>query len=377
MRNVTVIRFATRAAVSCLLLGTIVKTSAAQYEVEGHIEQTIYNMDGSVQWERNRPFTVFVKDCSWLIQTTNIDENGSPVAVHETASTNGGVIYSVDAPLDKATPIGGAPSWNDATIYSNDVPVDPADVRYVGHLWLMFASGCHLKNLSTNRLEPVYDLNALAGVSRLLKRQARWELAGGPGSLPTNVTYFENGPESPINATYVATGVTNVGDLRIASGFVFEQRAGIFFAPGPTNLGDTSPAYHIRQRAVATVTAVRPSCSCPEFVPTALGLTHVIDERLCGMPNPDPAMYYVFPDGVRWVSVSEAKRLAAAQSPPKNPPSKLIVVAILLLPAAAVLLLWRLNRSKGQTPPVISNSERRNPQNSGESPVPSNPSSNP
>ncbi len=63
-----------------MLLGTFVKTSAAQYEVDGHIEQTIYKVDGSVQSKERSQFTVFVNDCSWLIQETNLDVDGKPLA---------------------------------------------------------------------------------------------------------------------------------------------------------------------------------------------------------------------------------------------------------------------------------------------------------
>ena len=350
MRSITAFRFTT----FCWLLGTFIKTSAAQYEVDGQIEQTIYNVGGSVQSEGKSRFTVFVNDCSWLIQTTNFDADGTPLTVNETASTNGGLIYSISVPISRdstaAGRFGGTVSTViQANIYSNNVPVGEKDGDDVGHLWLMFASGCHLKHLSTNRLTPVYDLNTSASMNRSLKRQAKWELADGLGSLPTNVTFFQSDAESPIDATYVTTGVTNAGNLRIASGFVFEQRVGVLFAPGPIMPGDATPAYHIRKRAAATVTAVRPYCSRKKFVPTTTGMTQVNDERLVGVPSSNPRMFYVFPDGVRWVSVEEAKRLVAARSLPSNPPSKAIVVVVLLLPAVVVFFLWLLNRSKRQT----------------------------
>ena len=347
MRSMTAFGFMTL----FLLLGTIVKTSAAQYEVDGQIEQTIYKMDGSIQTEQKARFTVFVKDCSWLVQTTNFDEDGNPLSVNETASTNGGLIYSITVPInhDFGRFGGGASGPFQANIYSNNVPVGATDGDDIGHLWLVFASGYHLKNLSTNWLTPVYDVNASASVNRSLKRWAKWDLVNGPGSLPTNVTYFQGGVDSPIDATYVATGVTNAGNLRITGGFVFEQRVGAQFAPGPINPGDTTPSYRIRKRATATVTAVRPYCSLKKFVPTTTGMTRVTDERLAGVPNSYQRMNYVLPDGVRWISVEEAKRLVAAGFVPTKPPSKAIVVVVLLLPAAVVSFLWLLNRRKRQT----------------------------
>jgi hypothetical protein len=346
-------RSARRTALFCLLLGALVKTSAAQYEVEGQIEQTIYKADGTSQLEQTNRFTVFVNDCSWLIQATNFDESGQPLTVSVTASANGGVIYSVVVPANPDDPMrgrpGSAPFWNTANIYSNAAPVGETDGDYIGHLWLMFASGCHLKNLSTNRLTPVYDVNASASVDSTLERRAKWDLADGQGSSPLNVTYYLNSDEALIDATYAATGVTNAGNLTIASGFVFEQRTGARFTAGPTKPGDATPSYRIRKRAVATVTAVRPYCSRKEFVPTTKGDTRVTDERLARVPNANRRMFYRFPDGVRWISVESAKRMVATQSPPRNPPSKPIVVVFLLAPAAVVLSLWFLNRSKGQT----------------------------
>ena len=352
MRSKAAFRFTTL----CLLLGTCVKTSAAEYEVDGQIEQTLYKMDGSVQSESKSRFTVFVKDCSWLIQTTNLDGNGDPQTVNETASTNGGVIYSLDR-----RPVGrnGVLALNFGNIYSNTVPVGEDDGYFICHLWLMFASGCYFENLATNWLTPVYDLNASASVDTNLRRDAKWELINAPGALPLKVVYLDhnrNGADRDeviTNATYAVTGVTNAGELKIPSGFLFEQRVGdrffTRFAPGTIMPGESAPTYRIRKRAVATVTAVRPYCSRAEFVPTAKGNTQMLDERLARVPNSNPRMYYRFPDGVRWLSVEEARKWAAAQTPPKNPPPKPIVVVILLVPAAVVLSLWLLNRSKGQT----------------------------
>ena len=351
MRSITAFRFTTL----CLLFGTFAKTSAAQYEVDGQIEQTLYKTDGSVQLAEKSAFKVFVSDASWLIQTTNLDADGNPLTVVETGSTNGGVIYSVVAPIDKNAPMAGrfggrrVPNLNSAFVYSNDVPVGETDDDYMGHLWLMFASGRHLTNLSTNWLTPVYDLNASASVDSTLKRRAEWKLANAHGSLPSDVTFYLNSTDAAIDATYAAAGVTNAGELIIPNGFIFEQRVGARFAPGTAKPGDATPAYRIRKRAIATVTAVRPYCSRVDFIPRAEGTTQVTDERLARMPNSNPRMFYRFPDGVRWVSVGEARKWAAAQTPLKNPPSRAIVVVILLAPLAVVICLWLLNRSKGQT----------------------------
>src|SRR5438093_1159462 len=72
----------------CLLLNTTFTALAGEYEVDGEIAQTLFKHDGSVQLVRRSTFTVFVRDCSWVIQTTDHDENGTPLISRETACTN-------------------------------------------------------------------------------------------------------------------------------------------------------------------------------------------------------------------------------------------------------------------------------------------------
>jgi hypothetical protein len=68
---------------------------AGEYEVDGQLEQTIYNFDGSVATFHKSQFTVFVRDCAWLVRTTQSNTNGKPVAASETACVNGKEIYDV------------------------------------------------------------------------------------------------------------------------------------------------------------------------------------------------------------------------------------------------------------------------------------------
>ena len=149
-----------------------------------------------------------------------------------------------------------------ASIVSNNIPVGQTFGYFNGHIWQMFASSCYFANLATNWLTPVYDLNTSAPVKPTLRRKAKWKLINGPGSLPSrSVVYVDRGVAI---ATYAATGVTNAGKIQIPGGFVFEQRVnGNLFGPGPADPlpGVSVPAYHILERAVATVTEVRPGCS--------------------------------------------------------------------------------------------------------------------
>jgi hypothetical protein len=314
---------------------------AAEYEVDGQIDQTLFKPDGSVQLDTKSKFTVYVKDCSWLIQSIILDAAGKPLTLNETACTNGQVIYSVGGRINKDAVHGGrngAAALNHAYIYSNNVPVGQTDDYFVCHLWLMFASGCYFQNLSTNRLTPAYDSNASAIIHPDLKREAKWELVNGPGSLPNSIVYLdEHGNHTP-NATYMATGVTNVGELKIPSGFVFEQRVGARFAPGSIALGESAPAYHIRKRAVATVTAVRPVCTRSELMPVASGITMVIDERQQAT-NATNVLHYKLQNGIQWVPVEQAKKLAIRPATPKSNPTKVKVVffVVMVLPSLALL----------------------------------------
>ena len=310
----------------CLSLKAVIAVSAEEYEVDGQIEQTIFKMDGSVQVDTKSKFTVFVNDCSWLIQTTVLDAAGKPVSLNETACTNGGLIYSVGGRIDKDNVPGGrngVSGWNYAKIYSNNVPVGQTDDYFVCHLWLMFASGCYFANLTTNWLTPAYDLNAAAVFNPSLKREARWELANGRGSLPLRVVYFRDAHLT--NGTYIATGVTNVGKIQIPNGFVFNQYA---------------TKSRVRKRATATVTAIRPSCSRSELMPEAQGTTMVIDQRLA--TNITNVSYYKFANGVQWVPVEKAKKLAIPNKSSQIPSSKVKFAFYILLLLPSVFLLYFL-----------------------------------
>jgi hypothetical protein len=61
----------------CLLFSGITTVKATEYEVDGVIEQTIYSQDGDVQSQQRSKFTVYVKNCSWLIDTTDHDKAGN------------------------------------------------------------------------------------------------------------------------------------------------------------------------------------------------------------------------------------------------------------------------------------------------------------
>jgi hypothetical protein len=288
--------------------------SAAEYEVDGEIVQTIFTRGGGVQGFNRSEFTVFVKGCAWLVKATDPDENGVPCLARETACVNGAEVCEVDGPFDPQSVKPGMRALNVGTIYSNNFPVAKQDDFFIGHLWLMFASGCYFTNPSTGSLPLLF----WAGHP---PQAAKWELIKGLGSLPSNIMYLgEIGLAT--NATYEATGFTNAGTVRIPAGFVFEERIMLDYAPGLIAPGDSAPTYRVRKRAIAKVTAVRPVCSRSDLLPAAQGRTMVLDLRLPESQRPTPIPFYFTENGVRWLPVEEAKAFYNSGSVPARVSSK-------------------------------------------------------
>jgi len=323
---------------------------AADYEVDGELAQTIFKMDGGIDSVTRSRFTVFVKDCSWLIQTIDLSEAGKPLRMRETSCTNNAEIYEVMSWVRSDNPAEarrlGSPQ-NVGSIISNDVPVGQDYGYFVCHLWLMFASGCYFENPATNWLTPVYDANASVTVDRKLAREAKWKLLKGPGSLPLSVVYLDS--DKSTDAAYMATGVTNAGTIQIASGFLFELRVQRGFAAGQMRTGDSSQEYRIQKQAIANVTAVRPGCSRSDLLPAVNGSTLVIDQRQADVTNPIPAnATYIVRDGVQWLSVEKAKELNASQKLVPKRSSTVTVVFYGSLLSISVVFLFVLSRLKAR-----------------------------
>ncbi len=345
-----------RTAAATIPPATPVRATGGEYEVDGEIVQTSFDQGGGVGSVQRGKFTVFVKDCSWLIQTIDHDENGEPLVQRETACTNGAEIYEVVTGVRNKNADGNprlGSSFSVGSIISNDVPVGQSGGYFVSHLWLMFASGCYFANLSTNWLTSVYEVSASAPGEFRRQREAKWKLINGPGSLPSSVVYSQKDnrmemfmqeglkdnrlqtiiqeglaranavslQRETIDATYTATGVTNAGKTQMPGGFVFEQRVNNNgFAPGPILPGQSVPAYHILKRAVATVTAVRPICSRSILLPAAEGRTIVYDRRWANPEAPQSLTSYSFENGVQWLPVEKAKQLFMNRRTPASAP---------------------------------------------------------
>lgn len=307
-------------------LSTSSKVFAVEYEIGGVIKQTLYNRDGSAQFVREGQFTLFVRDCSWLIQSISENPSEKRQSICETGSDNGFDIYEVTGSLlteeGKVAAGRSGINWNVASVISNSVPVGTVDDYYVAHLWLMFASDCYFQQISNTFLVPVYDVNASVLVNPRLTREASWELIGDAPSLPFKVTYLL--ATELTNAAYYATGVTNIGKIKLASGFVFEQW--------------TMSGRRLRKRAEATVTTLKPFCSRDKFRPLTHGTTVVVDRRLDRASGGTPASYTVR-DGNPWLAVGDAKKLVAQREVESSRKPSPVLVRIVLGALALVPLL--------------------------------------
>src|SRR5574339_262304 len=99
-------------------LAMICITQASEYEVDGTVTQSLAR-----GWESaTASFTVYVKDCGWLIATVETNQHGR-VTRREIGSTNAGEIYEYIFPTESTPQRRGAPAR--ATILPSNIPVAP------------------------------------------------------------------------------------------------------------------------------------------------------------------------------------------------------------------------------------------------------------
>jgi hypothetical protein len=329
---------------------------ASEYEVQGNIRQSIVQLHAA-ESEYETKFTVFVRDCGWLIQM--MDENGTVSGYQrEIGSTNGVDIFEyyphadgrnpANQPVTNTTgrhgasgPAGGqTPGSNSAFIKSGNLPVGLLDREVVGHLWLMFASQCYWSGLKTRMLTPLYDWHAAVPGDPKMKTKvaAEWELLNGPGSLPREVSYLGRWEET--NGHYRATGMIMAGGTMIPKGFIFEERHAQPFGMGMV----------LRKRLDAEVISVRPVCSRSSLVPVPLGSTSIVDWRLRGPGRSAPIPGYMNPVPGKWPTLAESRELANANlernlnsrrlppPPPRTRPWMVgVICAVLLAPLGLFL----------------------------------------
>jgi len=264
----------------------------SEYEVRGRIIQTIYDPNAAALRTTN-DFTVFARDCGWLIQTVENDGKGN-VLQREMGTTNGIDICDCNGRV--------------ALINGDGIPVELADEGVDGHLWLMFASQCYWGDLHSDRLTPVYDWHASVGANPQLKVKAEWDLLDGPGSLPREVRYYGNWDET--NGFYKISGTQAVGRLLIATGFTFEERH-----VGGRAANSLVDGIYLRKRVEAAVTSVQAVCSRKSLLPVWSGKTLIIDWRLKAQSAGNNVPSYFYSSSGLWPTVDDAKKLFADQHP--------------------------------------------------------------
>jgi hypothetical protein len=315
---------------------------ASEYEVSGKISQTIIQRNSNL--EDSSEFTVFVRDCGWLIQIIEKDGNGN-FSKREVGSTNGAEIFELESFEEANLPSQKkSPQMNFATVLSNNIPVGQLDKDVLGHLWLMFASQCYWNNLNTDLLTPVYDWRAsVAAHGENLKVKAEWNLLNGPGSLPREVRYL--GVWDETNGLYTATGISSAGGTIIPNGFIFEERHAVALE-----------GMVLRKRVVAEVTAVQVVCSRASLLPNPEGQTLVVDRRLNTVEPAGHLPTYKNPVAGKWSSIDEAQKMAEANrmrnslhsnqsgSSPHRQKVVLIVMSIVLVLPPIIYFAWQRSR---------------------------------
>jgi hypothetical protein len=336
------------------LTGVVFSSSGAEYEVNGRITQTITDLGVSAIQTTNE-FTVFVRDCAWLIQTLATDGKGA-VWQREVGSTNGMEIYESNVQLQNPPGTKQTRIVSQSFISGNTIPVELLDEGVDGHLWLMFASQCYWSSLNTNTtsLTPVYDWHASVGANPNRKVRAEWELLGGRGSLPREVRYLGQWDET--NGLYTVTGTKSVGGILVPNGFIFEERY-----VGPLAADSFIHEMTLRKRVQAEVTSVQAVCSRKSLLPVRGDVkTVIVDWRVKEASSGNNIPSYIIPNTEKWPSVEEARKIVEAGrirtkrmqdalgSNPSEHRSKvvLIVMCIFLVGPPLIYFAWqRLKKS--------------------------------
>ena len=256
----------------------------------------------------------------------NIYETDIPLPVESTRNAN-----PPGTPDSRKKAIG---PFNLASVSATGVPVGNLDKDMVGHIWLMFASGCYWSNLHTNWITPIFNWNAAAGVNPKLKEEAEWELLDGPGSLPKEVRYLGRWFET--NGLYEVTGTNALEGILIPSGFVFEER----------QIAPQTKSMKLRKRVEAEVVSAKVGISKTNLIPLPPERSIIIDRRVAGR-LPD----YLNPTPGKWPSVQRARGLVAERQAEveraRRQPGRLTrmrmlaVVLVSLVGIPGVYFLWK------------------------------------
>ena len=356
------------ASVLLVLLFHRVPLRAQEFETEGTIQEHIIQT-GQADSTTSAAFKVYVRDCAWLIETTETNSSGT-IKQRRVGSMNGTEIYqitsypNVEPPVSATNPAGmRRPAFAGADggqVVSNNIPVGSMNDSIIPHLWVMFASQCYFKAQNpTNRLMPVYDVDyALVDVADL-RLEADWELMSGRISLPLKVVYYNDGGFYHMStnrtvkfqnygppykwgftdAIYAVTAMTNFGGTAFPAGFTFKE-----FSPGG---GQSRYDLITRKTAEAVVTAFRPVCSRKDLLPEIENVTQVQDLRLAHAVPKVASFTYVLTKSANWLQLPEAKQRMQVISRQANntPVSNGVLITLLILPSVVMVCFMLKSKS--------------------------------
>jgi hypothetical protein len=336
----------TRILRECLLGGLFLVpllSQGAEYELQGQLRQTIIN--GMATLSNSVDFTVYVKDCNWLIRCLEKDQRGV-VWQRELGMPNGIEIYETKIPFEtnEIAPRKTAPEGR-AFISHQTVPVELLDEGVIGHIWLMFASQCFWGTNTSGEITPVFNWHASVGAAPTIKASAEWELLNGPGSLPREVRYIGIWDET--NALYTATSSTNLGNLFVPLSFHFEQAH-----------AEHRRGMVITKQIDAKLTSVRLGCSRANFFPErGARKMVVVDWRLQENSSSPEIPGYMIAADENWPTVDQARRLlqknnssqSTSQETLSKPHQRFVLVVMIGLLLLGPLLLIKRKPDKGET----------------------------
>ena len=315
-----------------------------RYSLEGEIALRIYKVDGSLGEEKKRDFAVSVDNCRWVINTTNRDASGKVTAWWAVSSTNEGeVVTATYYPAGHVT----------AIVESNSFPTACEDS--VSHyLWLMFASECFLAGVTDDMLPPVFDPVLTVLFDKDLRYKAIYDLVQAPLKLPREIIFLNDGnvrtwdPQARktvlhkyshpydkgfTNAVFTISGLTNVGEALLPTGFSFLE-----FAPGAN-----PDAPDIKRSILARVTKAEwntlPVSSLPPLTKRAV----VQDRRLIQEKAPGAPVTYGIQDK-QWKTAEDVREIYELQKRKQaSTTSKMPIGTILLalIVPLAVIFLWK------------------------------------
>jgi len=234
-----------------------------------------------------RQFLVRVDQSRWSIETSLGDTNSNVAGfVDRYDGTN---VYSI------VHYRGSAYNQSSAKVERNEVP-DAEYATGAAAVWLAFASGAHLRALTTNRLVPLWNLDAPALRAMAFTVPGKWSLAKSAPGLPLSAEFYDDGrvhyvrdgerlsePQPPpfdqgyLRASFRAFTFTNVGGWSIPRSFTYEE-----FRPDYSRARSTNDLLRTL-RITVTGAVVRPDAGLAPGPVTFTNKVYVTDCRYLGI----------------------------------------------------------------------------------------------